>query len=153
MITAECSQCCVQHIFTTGTQTLTSWEYVHPSCSFLRVFSKNDLILVCTHIVPEGRINFLYPAPCSKGEFISTRFLYKLLHVVNFQNLKLPCADLEIASMVLTFGLLTFPDFSNKANQTYKPVHKLRTLSSILKKRQRSDQPPRYQWQPYVDCT
>ena len=57
-------------------------------------------------------LNSLYPPSCLKGEFVSKHFYYDLLYFLEFQSLKLPHTDIEIALMVLPFILLYSPTFS-----------------------------------------
>ena len=69
---------------------------------------------------------------------ISTHCCYKLLH---------------LGLTILPFFLPIFPDFSNKANKSHKPIWNLHTLYLIFKKVQVRNQPPRQPWHTYVDRT
>ena len=122
------------------------WWKFHSLLSFL---SKNYCIWYCTQSVLNISSISLYPASFWKVGFIYVRFSpnYSIFLIYNFLNLS--CADLAIAPIIIPCLFRQFPIFSNKVNQSYKPIKTYLFYISFWKKGSKA---PRHPFHHYVDC-
>ena len=104
-------------------------------CLFIRIFSTSCCTLFCAPTVIKSSVYCNAQNIINFHVFLVQITAFGFLSVACLMVSKLPRADLEIAPMLVTFFLPPYPDFFNKLNNSYRPIQKLRRISSFLNKR------------------